>query len=108
MAVYTSLIMLFFYHFIADYILQSDTVAKYKNYHNPNEHVPWYYWMIAHASIHAIGIYYVTGMIELAICEVILHFLIDWGKCAKKYGIHTDQLFHILCKGGYIIWLLLV
>ncbi len=94
-------------HFVTDYALQSDTMAKYKNYHNKMDGVPWWYWLFAHASVNALAVYFITGSIWLMVLEVIIHFLIDLGKCGQKYQIHTDQTFHIMSKIVYIVILAL-
>ena len=105
---YTTFVLFFFLlvvHAILDFPLQGDSVAVNKN---PNantdlqKHVPWYYWMGAHALAHGGGVALVTGSALLGLFETLCHFLIDYGKCNKKYSIHGDQCLHVVCK---IIWI---
>lgn len=108
------IITLFFYllvvHALLDFPLQGDTVAVNKN---PNaktdlqKHVPWYYWMSAHSLVHGGGVALVTGSVWLGAAETLCHFMIDFGKCHRKYSIHGDQLLHFSCKVVWLIfWLL--
>lgn len=105
--------LLMFGHAIADFALQTDWIAKTKNRHagapqsyNPKLHGPiqtiWPYVLSAHALIHGGMVFLVTGSVVLGFAETIAHWAIDFGKCEKWYGIHTDQALHIFCK---IIWI---
>lgn len=88
-------------HFVCDYPLQSDAVARGKNLNEFNGSlygVPWVYWMIGHASMHGLGVYLVTSSTALAFLETVLHFVIDTQKCKKRLNIHTDQLLHLITK----------
>jgi hypothetical protein len=87
-------------HFIADYVFQTDSIAKGKN-NNIDPclfGVNWWYWMTAHAFTHGVVTYLITGNIYILIGEFILHWYIDFGKCQKWYGVHKDQFLHIVCK----------
>lgn len=109
-----SIIFTFFFllavHALLDFPLQGDAVAVNKNRNANTElqkHVPWYYWMGAHALIHGGGVALVTNSLGLGLAETVCHFLIDFGKCEKKYSIHGDQALHVLCKVVWvIIWVL--
>lgn len=95
-------------HFVADYPLQGDTTAlnKNRNARTPlQQHVPWYYWMTAHALMHGGAVALVTGSVELGFAETVCHWLIDFAKCEKVFGIHADQALHVACK---VAWLLVV
>lgn len=103
-------------HAIADFALQTDWIAKNKSRHNlvpagydPVRHGPlqkiWPYVLSAHALIHGAMVFAVTQSVLLAAIETAAHWAIDFGKCERKYGIHTDQALHILCKLGYAIYL---
>ncbi len=95
-------------HFVADYPLQSDFIAKGKNRFRPVDPstIPpgqkpmtiWPWVLTAHAATHAAAVFIVTGSAILALAELISHWLIDYGKCANRYGIHADQVAHIACK----------
>lgn len=100
-------------HFVADYALQSDFMAKEKNpWHKP-DHVPpgqtpqrfWPWVLTAHAAIHGGAVALATGSIALGIAETVAHWLIDLAKCAGLTGIHTDQALHLLCKAAWTVLL---
>lgn len=97
------LIMLIGCHFICDYVFQTDAIATGKNrLLDPDKFgVDWYYWMSAHAITHGFGVGIITGSVWIGLAETILHWLIDWGKCEKLYGLHTDQIAHFACK---LVW----
>jgi hypothetical protein len=95
---------LFASHALFDFPLQGDAVAREKNRHSTTElqkHVPWFYWLSAHAACHALGVALVTGSIILGLFEFIAHWLIDFFKCEGKYSIHVDQALHLACK---LLW----
>lgn len=94
-------------HALADFALQSDTMAKGKNRHRfdpsvvpPGQkpQVAWPYWMAAHSLIHGLAVAVITGVWWLGLAESILHFGIDVMKCENLTGIHTDQALHVWCK----------
>lgn len=95
------------FHFIGDFVLQSPLMARMKNRHinRSNEspmHMPnWYYWLFAHSITHGVIVALVTGNIIFGLTETVLHGIIDFGKCEKKYNLHIDQFMHIVCK---IVW----
>lgn len=96
-------------HFVLDYPLQGDTTAREKNPNSTTElqkHVPWYYWMAAHAFSHGAAVAFITGHTLLGCLETILHFAIDYGKCRNMFGIHQDQILHLACKGLWLIWVI--
>lgn len=92
-------------HFLCDYPLQGDFLARGKNHKNPINGVPWYQCLLAHSFIHSLGVYLVTGNIILALMELIAHFCIDYGKNAGLFGYNFDQALHFLCK---ILWVILL
>lgn len=102
------LALLIGFHFVCDYVLQTDTVAKGKNRHIDKclYGVNWYYWLTTHAVTHGLAVGIITGNLYLGLLETFLHWLIDFGKCEKRYNLHIDQLFHIICKLAYL-WFLL-
>jgi hypothetical protein len=95
-------------HAVADFPLQGDMVATQKSRHSDHpiqRHVPWFYWMGAHALAHGLGVALVTGSTTLGLCETAAHFVIDFGKCERWYSIHIDQALHIVCK---LLWVSIV
>lgn len=94
-------------HLICDYPLQGDATAREKSRHSSSAlqtHVPWYYWLSAHAAMHGAWVAWATGSALLGALEVIAHWVIDFGKCERWFGIHVDQALHLACK---LAWLLL-
>ena len=98
-------------HAFADFVFQSDSMAKGKNRHYKTTPPPnakftpsWMYWLSAHALVHGGVVWLITGNAWLGVAETIAHWCIDFGKCENWYGIHSDQSVHIVCK---IIWSIL-
>jgi hypothetical protein len=98
-------------HALADFALQSPDMAKGKNRNRKPDMavVPpgqtyqptWVYWLTAHALIHGLVVWLITGQWWLAVAETVAHWLIDFGKCDNYYGIHVDQGLHVACK---VLW----
>jgi hypothetical protein len=109
--VITILFFLLVAHALFDFPLQGDAVAVNKSPLAKTElqkHVPWYYWLGAHALVHGGAVAYITGSVWLGLAETVCHSLIDYGKCLHKYSIHGDQLLHVVCKVIWVvIWFLL-
>lgn len=101
----TILFLLICGHFLADYPLQGDFLARGKNRANPIPGVPFYQCLVAHAFIHAGTVFLITGNFWIAIAELIAHAAIDDAKCTGKIGFNTDQILHIICK---IVWVLIL
>jgi hypothetical protein len=87
-------------HVLGDFSLQTDTMAMGKDrHHDPALHgVDWWYWLTSHALIQGLGVAIVTQSVWLGMAETVAHWLIDFGKVEKRYGIHVDQALHIVCK----------
>ena len=94
-------------HYIADYPLQGDAIAvgKNRNVNKAHHGVPWFHWLTAHACTHAMAVGLMTGNVWLGLAEFIAHFIIDFGKCEKWFGLEVDQILHVLCK---ILWVFIV
>jgi hypothetical protein len=91
-------------HAIVDFVFQTDTMAREKNWKSDTPlqaAVPWYYWMSAHCMIQAGMVTMITGSLFLGLAELVLHFIADCLKLAGIGNIHTDQFFHVVCK---ILW----
>jgi len=99
-------------HALADFSLQTDSMAKGKNRNrkiDPNTIPPgqksvvcWQYWLTSHALIHGGIAALVTGIWWLGLIETLLHWLIDFSKCENKITLHQDQALHIACKFLYL------
>jgi hypothetical protein len=103
-------------HALMDYSLQNDSMAVCKCPKSTSPlaaAVPWYYWLTSHALLHgaAVGVIFrwmgftwdVVALVAMA--ETVIHWYVDFGKCAKWYSLHTDQALHVVCK---IAWWALV
>ena len=98
-------------HAFADFVFQTEFIANNKNRHSvPKGYDPklhgkiqtiWPYVLTSHALVHGGIVWAITGNVWLGLAETICHWLIDFGKCEKWYGIHQDQFAHIVCK---VIW----
>lgn len=89
-------------HGLCDYPLQGDFLARGKNHKNPIPGIPWFWCLFFHAMIHSGAVYLISNSLDLAICELIAHLIIDFSKCEGLIGFNTDQILHILCK---VIWI---
>lgn len=94
-------------HFVADYPLQTDFIAKGKSPYAAPQFVPWYYVLTAHAFTHGLMVSWLTGEWLFGVLETFLHWFIDLAKCCNQTSIHTDQALHILCKVMWVsaIWI---
>ena len=100
-------------HALADFCLQSEWVARNKNRHaSPAGYDPklhgakqcvWPYVLTAHALTHGLAVYLATGLLALGLAETVAHWLIDFFKCERWYGIHIDQGLHLACKVAWLI-----
>lgn len=101
-------------HALADFVLQTEWIARNKNRHasplgyDPALHgakqVIWPYVLSAHAATHGLAVALATGSYLLGTAEALAHWLIDFGKCERWYGIHADQAAHLSLKA---VWLIL-
>jgi hypothetical protein len=92
-------------HALADFPLQGDYLARHKSRRMADNRSDWIIALSAHCTIHAGGVWLVSGSLTVAAAEFIIHALIDLGKGEEKFGIATDQLLHILTKLAYVLWL---
>lgn len=100
---YAVLAALVFCHFIADFPLQGDWLAKAKNHTLeliPGERI-WLVSLFGHAYIHAMFVYLITGMYFVALAELTTHMWIDYGKSDGKFTYNQDQFLHLWCK---VVW----
>jgi hypothetical protein len=62
----------------------------------------WWTALVAHALIHAGGVWLVTGYVVLAFAELVLHSAIDYAKCEGWISFALDQTLHRICKLIYV------
>ena len=93
--------LLVFAHFIADYPLQGDFLAKGKNRLQPIPGIPFWHPLTAHTVIHGGFVGIITGSLWLGLAETAVHWITDDAKCRGKISYNTDQAIHIICK---LIW----
>lgn len=95
------LLLLALTHFLCDFGLQSDRMAREKCA-GQDATLPWGWWLGSHGAIHGLGVALVTGVPLLALPELVLHALIDRLKCRGHFGIGTDQVLHLACKALWV------
>lgn len=93
--------LLVFAHFLADYPLQGDFLAKGKNRLQPISGIPFWHPLTAHSVIHGGFVGIITGSLWLGLAETVVHWITDDAKCRGKISYNIDQAIHIICK---IIW----
>ena len=99
-------------HALADFVLQTDVMAKWKNRHNAPTEIPdyqkyvpcWPYWLTSHALVHGGAVYLITGSLFLGTVETVLHWGIDFIKREGWTDPNEDQALHFVCKVGYLSW----
>lgn len=92
-------------HALCDFPLQGDYLAKGKDHTNPANDSIWQTCLTSHCFIHSGAVLLVTGRIELAVAELVVHWVIDHAKCSKAFGFIADQALHVLCKVAYVAWI---
>lgn len=89
-------LMLLFCHFVGDYALQSDFIAKTKG-------ANWWH-LIVHSTLYLLPFYVCFGVSAVLLVTWIIHFVTD--ACKARYrviGYITDQVVHLL---NLLLWLL--
>lgn len=94
-------------HFVADYPLQGDFMAKAKNHRLSIPGVPFYHPLVAHAAIQAGGVWLVMGSPALAVAEFLAHAVIDYAKSDGRFGFGVDQCLHLACKAAWVLAMVL-
>lgn len=100
-----TLVALLALHFLCDFPLQGDFLARGKNHRMALVGVPWQICLFAHAFIQAAGVALVLPL-PIAAAEFGAHFLIDWLKSEGALGdghrgFWTDQLLHVALR---VLW----
>lgn len=98
----TTFMLLLAAHWLADYPLQGEFLAKAKQ-----EGPLRIYHLVAHSGIHGAFVMIVTGSWILGLTEWIAHTIIDELKVKGKTNFALDQAIHIACKAIYVIILAL-
>lgn len=99
----TLLLYLLAAHWICDYPLQGDYLARAKGDFSSGE--LRVYHLAAHAGIHGGAVTLITGNIWLGLIEWVLHGLIDEAKVRGKTTFGADQGLHIICKVFYVAFI---
>jgi hypothetical protein len=94
----TLLFLLLAGHALGDYAFQSDFLATAKNQHTEIGREYWVAALPAHALIHGVMVFAVTGSGALGIAEAVAHGAIDWCKNEGWFDFRVDQGLHALCK----------
>ena len=87
-------------HFVGDFGLQSDRMAREKC-PGCGQTLSWQWWLVAHAAIHGFLVAVITGIPLLGVAEWIVHMAIDIAKCRKLLSLRMDQVLHLACK---VLW----
>jgi hypothetical protein len=90
--------LLLFGHYLADFPLQGDFIAKYKA---PKSADYWFHVMTAHCVIQGGIVSLITHNLWLGLAEFVIHFCVDCLKCKGKLTFNQDQAIHLLCK---LLW----
>lgn len=93
----TLLMLLLGAHWVCDYPLQSDFLARAKA-----EGPLRVYHLLTHSGIHGWAVMMVTGSFILAMVEWALHTIIDELKIRNRTTFAFDQALHIGCKIAYV------
>ena len=87
-------------HFVCDYPLQGDFLARAKG------EGPLRVWhLFGHSAIHGGAVLIITGSPVLFALETAAHMLIDENKVHGRISFSTDQALHIGCKA---LWFALI
>ena len=95
-AVEEKILMLLFCHFVGDYVLQIDFLAKTKG-------INWWH-LIVHSTLYLLPFYACFGASAVLIATWIIHFVTD--ACKARYGIigyTADQTIHL---ANALLWLI--
>lgn len=90
-------------HFLADYPLQGDFLARAKNRTAPVPDIPWQQALTAHAAIQAGFVAAITGSLWLGLAEFAAHWITDDMKCRGRIGFNADQSIHFACKFAWVM-----
>lgn len=95
----TLLFLLLGAHWICDYPLQGDFLAKAK-FEGPLR----VYHLLAHSGIQGAAVTLVTGSLWLGLAEWFIHTVTDELKVRGRTTFAQDQAIHVTCK---VLWVAL-
>jgi len=82
-------------HYLADFALQDDFMAKNKA--DAGKTAMGFHVLTAHAAIQGLIAGLLSQNLSIGIIVAVTHWIIDFGKAVKGlYGINIDQFLHIL------------
>lgn len=96
-------------HFLCDFPLQGDFLAKAKNHKSPIPGVPWWLCLAAHAVICGGAVALLTSW-QIGALEALFHFVTDGLKNEGAFGdgetaFVIDQAVHVACKATWaVMW----
>lgn len=83
-------------HFLFDFAIQGDFVAKFKaRVVDGKENTMWKWVLTAHAASHTLPVIILTHSLLLGSIMFLSHFIIDFLKCEQKINFNQDQILHI-------------
>lgn len=88
-------------HFLCDFALQGDYMARAKNRFVDKPAPEWFWALGGHAIIHGAAVCLVLGW-QLGVAEAVTHFVIDYAKCEGRISYNDDQVVHIACKAAWL------
>jgi len=89
---------------LGDYWADGPEVCKDNHWHKPiPAAIQWWHCLTAHALIQAGMVYLITGSVWFFVAELAIHWITDFGKCEKWFGINVDQGIHAACKIAWAI-----
>ena len=90
-------------HAVADYVLQTDRMERYKHPQQPRRAYlgPWWWWLLAHSLVNGIMVSLLTQNWWLGLLETKLHFWVDYAKMRHWVSTNEDQSIHVLSK---LVW----
>ncbi len=90
------ILVLLFCHFVGDYVLQSDFLARTKG-------TNWWH-LLAHSTLYILPFYACFGASAILFMTWIIHFVTDACKARyKMIGYVVDQVIHLL---NLLLWLI--
>ena len=98
------LILLGLAHFVCDFGLQTDRMAREK-ISGADVTLNWRWWLTGHAATHGLAVAVLTGVPLLGLAETVLHAIIDWCKGRFRFSLKLDQCLHLACK---LLWVGLI